>query len=187
MSSDPSPFAWVSDSAQPRLLAALSLLLIVLSIWLTDLGRALINAEAPSGIVSYELAGHVDRSAAMIRSWSADARANAMLIQGIDSLYLLVYPAWFSLAACRLVARMGARWRRSGLLVAWAVLLAAPLDVLENHALTEQLMHGPSQFYAQLSWWCAVPKFALVGIASAFVLLASGARLLSRHASGDEE
>jgi hypothetical protein len=38
-------------------------------------------------------------------------------------------------------------------------------------------MQGPSQVYAQLAWWCAVPKFALVGAAAAFLVLAAFAWL----------
>jgi hypothetical protein len=164
----------VDERAQPRLLAVLTLLLLGLSLWLSGLGQALVTDAAPHGIVSYELARHLDRSSAMLASWSADARERAMLLQGIDALYLLVYPAWFSLAAARLGARLGGAWQRAGAAVSWAVLLAAPLDAVENHALVRQLLDGPTELHAQLAWWCAVPKFALVGVAAAFLLLAGG-------------
>ena len=172
-----SPFEWVAERAQPRLLAGITLLLVVLSIWLSMLGQALVTHEAPRGIVSYELARDVDRASAIIDSWSADAREKAMLIQGLDYLYLLVYPAWFSLAAARLGARLGGAWRRPSSVVSWVVLMSAPLDAVENHALIQQLVHGPSAVYAQLAWWCALPKFTLVAIAGAFLALAGSAWL----------
>ena len=64
--------------------------------------------------------------------------------------------------------------------VSWRVLVSAPLDAVENHALIQQLMHGPSQLYAQLAWWCAVPKFSLLAMAGAFLVLAGSALLLAR-------
>jgi hypothetical protein len=175
-----SPFGWVTERAQPGLLVGLTLLLVALSAWLLWLDQALVSPASPGGIVSYELAGHRDRSAAILGAWSASARSTAMLILGLDYLYLLVYPAWLSLAAARLGARLGGRWRRPGSKASWVVLGAAPLDAVENHALIQQLAHGPSALHAQLAWWCAVPKFALVAVALAFLALAGTAWLVAR-------
>jgi len=175
-----SPFGWVTQTAQPRLLAAVTLLLVGLSLWLTAVGQELVTAEAPRGIISFELAWSLDRSAAIIRSWSEAARAAAMFSLGLDYLYLVVYPAWFSLAAVRLGRRLGGQWNLVGVAVSWAVLAAAPLDALENHALIQQLVHAPSAFYAQLAWWCAVPKFVLVVIAAVYLVMACIASLVAR-------
>lgn len=174
------PFQWVADTAQPKVLGGLTLLLVATSLWLSSMGQSLITPEAPYGIVSYELAGTADRSDEIIRSWSVSAQAWAMLSLGLDYLYLLVYPAWFSLAAVRIGKRIGPVWQRYALAVSWAVLAAAPLDAVENYALIQQLMQGPSIFYAQLAWWCAVPKFGLVLIAAVFLLLAWSASVVSR-------
>jgi hypothetical protein len=179
----PSPFRWVKQTAQPRLLVVLSILLIGLSIWLTVLGEELVSTVAPSGIVSFELAGHAERSAVMLDSWGPGGREAALLIQGLDFLYLLVYPAWFSLAAALLGSKLGAGWHRAGSLVSWSVLGSAPLDAIENHALIQQLIDGPSQFYAQLAWWCAVPKFLLVVIAAGYLLIGTMTWLIFRSRS----
>ena len=82
-----------------------------------------------------------------------------MLSLGLDYLYLGVYPAFISLA-CVWTARRIAR--RAGIALAWAVLLAAPLDAVENTALVWMLVHGPGDAAAVLAWACALPKFALV-------------------------
>jgi hypothetical protein len=179
-----SPFAWVGERAQPPLILTLTLLSLGLSLWLGVLGQALESPEAPNGIVSFELARHLDRSAAILVSWSASAREAAMLIQGLDYLYLLVYPAWFSACAARLGARLGGAWQRAGALVAWGVLLAAPLDAVENHALIAQLVDGASEANAQLAFWCALPKFALVGLGALFLFIAGGQWLLLRLGTG---
>jgi hypothetical protein len=168
------PFDWVTESARPRLLGALSLLLVGSSSLLMYLDRALVSAEAPNGIVSFELAGSLAAAESILRSWSADARARAMLIQGFDYLYLLVYPAWFALAASLVGGALGGAWLRAGLATAWCVVAAAPLDAIENYALIQQLLHGASPLMARIALWCAVPKFVLVMLATIFVLLAGG-------------
>ena len=55
-----SPFAWISERAQPRLLATLTLLVVGLSLWLSSVGQALVTDAAPLGIVSYEFAGQLE-------------------------------------------------------------------------------------------------------------------------------
>ena len=174
------PFGWVTERARPRLLAGLTFLLVVLTVWLAFLGRELVTPEAPLGIVSYELAGHFDGSASILRSWSTEAKAAAMLTLGLDFLYLLVYPACLALAAVLLGTRLGGGWHRAGWGVSWVALAAAPLDAVENLALIQQLVHGPSAVYAPLAWGCAVPKFASVVIAGAFLAFAGSVGLLAR-------
>lgn len=87
---------------------------------------------APFGIVSFELAGGLERSKAILDSWPEPALSIALLLQGVDYLYLLVYPLWLSLAAVSLASRLNGIWRSFGHGVSWVVLLAAPLDAIEN-------------------------------------------------------
>ena len=172
------PFGWVDQRAQPIALAVLTGLLVGTSIWLAAMGRALVTQDAPNGIVSYELAGSLVASDAIIRSWSPGASSIAMLSLGFDYLYLFVYPAWLSLAVVRSSASLGGAWARAGAATSWLVLAAAPLDAVENYSLVQQLIHGASELHAQVAWWCAVPKFALVALAAAFLVMAGSARLL---------
>lgn len=172
-----SPFSWVPDPARSRLLAGLTVLLVGTSAWLMYLDRALVTPAAPHGIVSFELAHDVERSRAILEAWTSRSKAVAILVQGIDYLYLVIYPAWLSLAAERVSARLGGTWRRAGAAVSWAVLGAAPLDALENYALIQQLLHGPTELHAAVAWGCAVPKFALVAVSGGFVIAAWGRRV----------
>ncbi|WP_428265312.1 hypothetical protein [Haliangium sp.] len=164
----------VTDCLQSWGFAGLSVLVLVTTAWLSYAGQVLVTAQAPHGIVSYELARSVDGARAILASWPPPARAAALLIQGVDYLYLVLYPAWFALAAERLGGRLGGSWRRVGVIVSWAALAAAPLDAVENYALIHQLMDAPSATHASLAWWCAVPKFALVGLAAAFLVFGGG-------------
>lgn len=153
-----------------------TVLFVATSAGLAYLDRSLVTAAAPHGIVSFELAGSVERSRAVLESWAQPARDVAFRIQSFDFLYLVVYPLWLFLMAERAGARLGGRWGRAGSRVAWAALGAAPLDAVENYALLQQLLHGPTSFHAALAWGCAVAKFGLVGLAAAFLLLAGAER-----------
>ena len=173
-----SPFDWMHASAQPRLLALLTGVTLALSVWLSVLGAALTTEVTPQGIVSFELAGTAAAAQAVIGAWDARAREAAMLVQGVDFLFLVAYPLWFSLASLRLGRRLGGVWQRAGQRLAWAVLLAAPLDVIENLALIRQLEFGASDAAARIAWASAVPKFALVAVATVFVASASALALV---------
>ena len=165
------PFNWIDHRASRQLLVTLTILLVCCSIWLSYMDRSLVSSAAPNGIISFELAGSLERSQAIIQSWSDQARSAALLIQGFDYLYLFVYPAWFSLAVISLGVRLGGRFQSMGLAIGWAVLLAAPLDAVENYALIQQLLHGPGAAMAQLALWCALAKFALIALCAAFFSL----------------
>ncbi len=166
-----SPFGWVSESAQSRLLLVLIVLTVGVSARLGAAGAVLETLAAPRGIISYEFAWSAAGAAAVLDSWDANAKAAAMFVQGLDGLFLLLYPACLSLAVLRLGACLGGGWARAGLWLSWAVLLAAPFDAVENHGLVRQLISGPSALWARVSALCAIPKFALVGLGAGFLVV----------------
>ncbi len=166
----PGPFGWLAPDRLGRTFAVLFALAFGLSLWLTALGAPLHTDAAPNGIVSFEFARSAAGARAILDSWDAPAREAAMLVQGVDFLYLLAYPAAFSLAAVLLGRRLGGTWQRASVPLAWAMWLAAPLDAVENLALIEQLRSGPSDGAAHLAWACAIPKFGLVFALTVFVL-----------------
>ena len=172
------PFDWIPAPSQGRVLAVLTGLLVATSTYLFALDRALVDPVVPHGIVSFELAATEARVAEILDTWSVQAKANALWIQKIDFLYLLIYPAWFGLAATFLSRSLGRRWQILGRLVAWGVLLAAPFDAIENFALIHQLLDGADAHHAQIARACAIPKFALVLVASLFLFLAGTTKLV---------
>lgn len=174
------PFFWLHPGALARLLAVLTALLLVLSAWLLALDQALVNEQVPQGIISFELAGNIDNAARILAAWSAPQREQAMFIQGLDNLYLLVYPSWLALALTLLAGGLGERARRAAAAMAWLILLAVPLDLVENYALLQQLRHGASNTWAMLALACAAPKFALVLLAAASCAGLGITRLLKR-------
>jgi len=168
------PFAWIADQAAPKVLAALALATAVVSITLALIGEALVTDAAPLGIVSFEFAGSGLVVERILSSWSPHARQQAMLSLGVDSLYLVLYPAFISLACVRVGLRLQSSTsvlHRMGFCLAWLVLLAAPLDAVENYALIRLVAEGPADFWAQLARVCAVPKFALVALGLVYSLV----------------
>jgi hypothetical protein len=166
------PFARLSDRSQRLLFTILLLGVLALSTFLTVLGSPLQTEQAPSGIVSFELAGSGAAAARILASWpegERNLRDLARLHLGVDFVYLVLYPALLSLACARVALRLRARpAARIGSVLAWLLPLAGLLDAAENVALLRMLGDGPSDAMAQLAWACAVPKFALVLAALAY-------------------
>ena len=154
---------------------------VLCTLWMGWFGAVLNTEVAPQGIVSFELARTQVQSAAILASWDGYARGAAMLVQGVDFLYLLLYPAWLALAAAGLAGSLGGAPGRLGRVVSVAVLFAIPLDAVENYALNMQLLHGADGAMAALAYWCAVPKFALVLAALVYVVTAGCLRLATRR------
>jgi len=180
---DASPFAWLSPRVQGWLAVALGAVVLVLSIVLGVVGAPLTTAEAPAGIVSFEFVQSGEHAARILGSWSPAAREAAALTLGLDFLYLVVYPAWLSLCCVLVARRLGGRAARVGVWIAWLVLAAALFDAVENIASIRILTAGPSDGLARVSRLSAAPKFALVSLASFYVLGGVGALLWRRARS----
>lgn len=172
MSPSAHPFAWVSERAQPRLLVTLAVLLVASTTLLVVATPDLVTDAAPAGIISFELAGSEERARAILASWPPHAREQAMFCQGVDSLYLFLYPAFLSLACVRLAKRSRPRLAAVGLALSWAVLAAGVFDAVENFALVQMLFGGAREGWARLALAAAVPKFALTALAALYALTA---------------
>jgi hypothetical protein len=182
----PTPASTTPHQRLRRLqLIGVTFLFVTLTVWLYQLDRVLHTEAASQGIVSFELARTAARSAAILDSWGAQAREAAMLLQGLDYLYLVVYPVWVSLLSLSLAERLGGTWQKAGLWLGAAVILCAPFDAIENHALILQIMRGPSDELAMRAWFCAGAKFALLFAGLGYVATAGVAVLARRiHVRG---
>jgi hypothetical protein len=166
------PHAWLPEKARGWVTAFFAVLTLAITIALSSLGAQIKTGAAPHGIVSFEFAGSAVSSAEMMASWSDNQQSIARTIQSLDWLYLVAYPLFFSLLASALGRRLRGGWYRVSVWVAMGVLLCAPFDLVENLALNHQLENGASDGLAQLAFFCAIPKFALVGMAAIYVISA---------------
>lgn len=163
----PHPFTWLPPERHKAAFILFLILALTVMAVMQLLGAPLVTAVAPGGIVSFELAGSLSSAQAMIASWDGRAQIYAGLGLGFDYLFMLAYAGAIGLG-CVLVARRLAT--RLGHALAWGVLLAALLDVVENIALIQLLLGQTAVFWPVLARWCAIPKFALVAAGLLYVL-----------------
>src|SRR5262245_8478593 len=115
---------WFGASLGPLFRVSLVLTLAV-TVVLARLDSGLKSEVTPLGIISFELAG--DRAAEVLASFSEAARRDALLLQGLDYLYLVLYST--ALASGVLLLGKGSSLARA---VAWMQTLAAVCDAIEN-------------------------------------------------------
>lgn len=161
-------------------LASLGLLLL-----LNLTGSPLITPEAPLGIVSYELAGSVEKANAILVSWDATAQRAAAFNLGLDYLFMLAYGLAFSLACWITGDALRARgWSLASLakplaMAAWA---AAAFDAVENIALTRMLLSGATLApWPEMARLCALFKFALLFLGLMYVFYGLVVKLIVRR------
>lgn len=110
----------------------------------------------------------------MVASWGQTGQVYAGLNLGFDFLFIVTYPAAIGLG-CVLVARALAQrvafLASIGVALAWAQLVAGVLECVENYALIQVLLGAQQEMLPVVAAWCAAPKFAIVGVGIAYVLV----------------
>jgi hypothetical protein len=169
------PFSWLSPTARKRLWVGSLLISAVSILAIKWLDASLVTDAAPSGIISFEFAGSMNRAQQILSSWDADAKIRCALSLGIDYLFLIAYALFISIA-CTNIARKLKIQRlfaaKVGFLLGWAQFIAAVLDAIENTALIRLLLGSQQEVYAWMAWGCAGVKFILVG--SGLLYMVSG-------------
>lgn len=162
-------FRSVSTRTRVLVFAALSLLAALLSWQETRLGAVLKTPDAPCGIVSLELAWTPQRAHGVLRDWSRSA-ADAGLQIAWDFPFLMAYPLWFAWGTL-LIGRapLNRRPRLAPRLARW-VLLAAPLDCLENLGMLWMLAREPTWTVTLVTSLCAALKFLLLVACTVYAL-----------------
>ena len=159
------PFLAIPAGIQRSVFIVVTSATLVLMFLMNAIGAPLINESAPSGIISFELAGSMQRAQEIIASWDEPARLHAAFSLGLDFLFLVVYSSAIGMG-CLLAGK--ALSRRNWPLVAfsvplaWGLWLAAFADAVENTALILILFGNPAEFLAPLARWTAMFKFALI-------------------------
>jgi len=177
------PFEHLQSKILKKYFLILFILTILIMVIMNMVGSPLTTPSAPYGIVSFELAFSPARAQEMISSWSTDAQLRAAFIQGLDFLFPLVYSAALGLG-CLLAANvLSARdkpFKGLGVILAWALVLAALCDYFENIALVVQLFGKVQSPYPEIAGVCAVIKFSLILGAIGYILYGLLVRTFSR-------
>jgi hypothetical protein len=161
----PHPLQAVPAARRRRVFGMLLVATAASAAILSALDAPLRTEASPWGIVSFELAGGVERAGSMIESWDERARLYAAFGLGFDFLFLVLYSTTLAFACvwgARVFVRRG--WPLAGLGagLAWGQWGAAGLDALENAALWRLLVGPVAAPWPELACWCATLKFALV-------------------------
>jgi len=182
------PFTWMDIQAQKIAFWLFLILALLLMVIQQVLGNPLMTEAAPSGIVSFELAGSLSNAREMLESWGPTGRVYAGLSLGTDYLFLIIYSIAISLG-CVLISRRFLR--RSGLLsavgviLAWAIFGAALFDSVENYALIQTLLGAEQSLWPVLARICAMPKFLIVGLGLLYILLGAITWLAAKAKGGE--
>ncbi len=155
-------------------------LLTITGMYIT--GKPLKTTAAPTGILSFELTGNLSGSKAIINSWQNEKIIFAGINMGLDFLFLTLYSFTIALS-CLLISKKIPEQRRflkkTGTVIAAAVMVAAILDIVENIALIKLLLGSENESLPLLAKWCAIPKFLIV--LSALLYIISGLYRVVRH------
>ncbi len=135
---------------------------------LLDLG--LRNAVSPQGIVSFEFCGYAGNCEAILAAWGERGRALAMLVQGLDYLYLFAYSGFGCTTLLLLARRVPPALQRFTAGLGGFALLAGVADAFENLALIRLLMGDTALETGMLAGHFASAKFAIVGLSLTWTL-----------------
>jgi hypothetical protein len=173
------PFDAIPPRRRPLVFLPLLALTVALSAWLGAVDGPLRTPAAPLGIVSFQLAGSVERADAVLASWDASARIAAGFSLGLDFLFLLVYPtclAFGCLWAGRALAERHVAAAALSVPIAWGQWIVAAADAAENVALLRVLQHGARAPWPALARGFALTKFGLLGVGLAYLAVGLLAR-----------
>jgi hypothetical protein len=166
---------------------ALFLFTLAVMFCLNLVGKRLITPAAPYGIISFELAGSVEKAQQIIDSWDQDARLYAAFSLGFDYLFMVLYSTTIALACLwggRVLQIRNMPGNISGILLAWGLWLAAVLDGIENIALSLSLFTTPSAPWPQVAQISAILKFVLIFLGLIFTFFALIVRYWKRAEAG---
>jgi hypothetical protein len=177
------PFEWLTESTQRRAFWGLLVLAVVLLTTLNVLDHPLKTEASPYGIISFELAGELSTSQAMMASWGSQGAIHAGLSLGLDYVFLMTYAGGIALG-CVLLARGFLDHSRGaatlGVVLSWLLLAAGLLDALENYALIRVLLGSPATYWPVVARASAIPKFLLVLAGLAYLGLGLIGLLIAR-------
>ena len=184
------PFDFLPVRYWQRFFWSLLGLTIVLMIVFGISGAPLTTTAAPYGVVSFELAGSVEKIDLILSSWDANVQLRAAFGLGLDYLFMAVYASTVALGsgiAAQVLRRTGWPLGSWGSLLGWAVILAAILDSIENFALTTLIFGSVVSPWPEIARWCAIFKFALIFISIVYVIYGGVVALVVRISPPEEE
>jgi hypothetical protein len=177
------PLAFVPTAARRPLFIGLLVWTLGLMAVMQVINRPLLTEIAPSGIVSFELAGTPERARQILSSWYvhydptsgcslASAPLYAAFSLGLDYLFMPSYALAIALGVLLGAGRQRSTFASLGAWLGWGALVAALFDAVENLALWRELTGASLSAWPQVAAICAGLKFALILLGLGYALLA---------------
>lgn len=151
------------------------------------LNAPLTTREAPSGVISLEVAGTLDRARAILQSWDGRQQIFAAFALGLDYLFLFLYGNFFALAciyAGEAARTAGSRLASLAVPLSWGQWAAAGFDMIENALLLSLLLGSEVALWPELASLLASCKFALIGAGLIFIMWGTGLRTMEELLEG---
>lgn len=165
------PLEFVPQKARKPLFFTFLILTLSLFAVFRVLDEPLRTDYAPSGIVSFELAGTPQNAAHIVLTWSEQARLNAAFGLGIDYLFMPVYALALAFGTLLAAGRHGGWFRSVGAVAGYGAFAAPLFDAVENFALFKILLGAFESSYPAIAAVCATVKFGLLLLGLLYALL----------------
>jgi hypothetical protein len=184
------PFNFTPPGWWPRFFWPLFGASILLMVIFGMTGSPLTTEAAPFGVVSFEIAGTVEKAQQILASWDEDTQRRAAFGLGLDFLFIVVYASTIAFGcgmAAQVLQQSGWPLAKLGNWLAWGALLAALLDMIENIALTVQIFGTVASPWPAIAQGCAFLKFGLVFLGIAYVIYGGVVALVERISPVEQE
>lgn len=158
------PLDWIPASKRPSLFTLFLAGALALLLLFQPVNQPLMNADAPAGIVSLQLAWTPERAQSILDSWDARTRLFAAFGLGFDYLFMFAYAAALALGALLAAGRHPGWFARLGGWTGRGAFLAALCDALENLGQFHQIFNGRVDLAAPIAVLASL-KFALLLLA----------------------
>ncbi len=184
------PLSWVPVEQEKAFLIALIVLCLVGIAGMGVADHHLRSEITPMGIVSFQLDGNLAEAERVLSTWGEEGRIWAAFSLGIDYLYLTANALLWALLAGWVGRKAQGRLPLVATLspwIAWAFILAAVFDAVENVAFLIVVTGGSADPWLSLGTLFASMKFTLMGLGMTYLLVAGGLCAFTSRVSDGED
>jgi len=149
---------------------------------LQELNGPLQNGIAAQGVVSLELARTLERQSEVLGSWTEPDLLRLAFSIGLDFLCAVAFIATTTMACVWLAEKSGsgAAFRaKCGRALVYCLLTLGIFWTLQNVLLAEVVFGYRTAITAEVIYWCALWKFTVMGVSTAYLLLSGGILLVT--------
>jgi hypothetical protein len=163
-----SPFQWIPSQWLWGIWLILVGATLGMGYWLQNLGTE-IDQRLPYGILAIEMPWSSERAEEIRVALGEEGIKAARQQTFADFVFLMLYPLAISLSSALIAASLPDKAGAIGIAITWGVLLAGPLDALENLSILRMLAGDVGPPWPQLSTICAAVKFTLTAGGLGFI------------------